>query len=92
MNAMELLLEQERNDTRFWFTEEETQDLIKRCRGTLWKLRKQGILDFRKDGRETRYLKHSLYAYLRERVEKEPVMVVALTRPNSKFGVGRVSQ
>jgi Helix-turn-helix domain len=90
MTVMELLLEQERNDTRFWFTEEETQYLTKRSRTTLYKYRRDKILDFRKDGRSIRYIKASVYAYLRSRVEKEPVMVAAVTRPNSKPMVGRV--
>lgn len=89
MTALEDLMEQERNDKRYWLTEEEAQYLIKRCRGTLWKLRRDKILDYRKDGRSTRYLKSSCYAYLRSRVETEPVMVVAVTRPNSEPRVGR---
>jgi hypothetical protein len=91
MTALEHLMEQEKADKRFWLTEEEAQDFTKRCRGTLWKLRKQGILDFRKDNRETRYIKASVYAYVRERVQKEPVMVVAVkvTRPKSKSRWGR---
>ena len=68
MTALEHLIEQERNDPRFWFREDEAQDLIKRCRTTMWKLRRDEILEARKDGRDTRYLKHSLYAYLRSRV------------------------
>jgi|HubBroStandDraft_6_1064221.scaffolds.fasta_scaffold1170029_2 hypothetical protein len=89
MTALELLLEQEKNDKRYWLTEEETQYLTKRSRGTLWKYRRDKILDFRKDGRSTRYIKASVYAYLRERVEKEPIMVVTVTRPNSRLRVGR---
>lgn len=68
MTALEHLAEQEKADKRFWLREDEAQDLIKRCRTILWKLRRDKILDFRKDGRETRYIKSSVYNYLRERV------------------------
>jgi hypothetical protein len=89
MTALEQLLEQERNDKRFWLREDEAQDLTKRCRTTMWKYRRDKILDYRKDGDNTRYLKSSVYAYVRERILKEPVMVAKIARRSSELRLGR---
>jgi hypothetical protein len=89
MSPMELLLEQERNDKRYWLREDEAQDLTKRCRTTMWKYRRDKILDYRKDGDNTRYLKASVYAYVRERILKEPVMVAKIARRSSELRLGR---
>jgi hypothetical protein len=89
MTVLEQLLEQERNDKRFWLREDEAQDLTKRCRTTMWKYRRDKILDYRKDGDNTRYLKSSVYAYVRERILKEPVMVAKIARRSSELRLGR---
>ena len=68
MTALEHLAEQEKADKRFWLSSTETCTLLLCCRTTTWKLWKQGIIDSRKDGRHRRFIKASVYNYLRERV------------------------
>ena len=68
MTALEHLMEQEKADKRFWLSTSEVCALRGCCRGTVWKLWKQGILDSRKIGRHRKFIKASVYSYLRTQV------------------------
>ena len=68
MTTLEHLIELEKADKRFWLRPIEARELLSCGKTRLWQLSKQGLIEARKDGRSTRYVKASVYGFLATRV------------------------